>query len=83
MLTRPPAFSHTYGMANQSKMTVRVTSQRGASSISYSTGGRYVNLATNTISDSLSRQPIQPTSSEKAFWLSVLGIVTADVTSLP
>lgn len=70
-------------MANQSKLTIRVTSQRGSSGISYSTGGRYINLATNTVSDDLARQPVQPTSSEKAFWLSVLGIVTADVTSLP
>ena len=70
-------------MANQSKLTIRVASQRGASSISYSTGGRYINLATNTVHDDLSRLPVQPTASEKAFWLSVLALVTADVTALP
>jgi hypothetical protein len=70
-------------MASQAKLTVRVTSQRGSSAISYSTSGRYINLPTNAISDDLTRQPIQPTSSAKAFWLSVLAVVTADVNAMP
>lgn len=70
-------------MASQAKFTIRVTSQRGSSGISYSTSGRYISLPTNTLSADLSKQPVQPTSSEKAFWLSVLGVVQAHVTSLP
>ncbi len=70
-------------MASQSKFTIRVTAARGSSGISYSTSGRYVNLTTNTVRDDLTRQPIQPTTSEKAFWLSVLAAVTADVNALP
>jgi hypothetical protein len=70
-------------MASQAKLTVRVTSQRGSSGISYSTKGRYINLPTNAISDDLPRQPIQPTSSAKAFWLSVLAVVTADINAMP
>jgi hypothetical protein len=70
-------------MANQAKMTVRVTSQRGSSAVSISTAGRYISLPTNGISISEPRQPVQPTSSTKAFWLSVLAIVTEQITSLP
>jgi hypothetical protein len=70
-------------MANQAKMTVRVTSSRGASNINFSTAGAYISLSTNGISESLPRSPIQPTSSAKAFWLSVLAIVTSQVNALP
>jgi hypothetical protein len=62
-------------MASQAKLTIRVQSQRGSSRISYSTGGRYINLATNGLSADLAKQPIQPTSSAEAFWASVLAIV--------
>jgi hypothetical protein len=70
-------------MASQAKLTIRVGSQRGASSVQYSTAGRYISLSTNGLTDQLSRQPIQPTSSAKAFWLSVLAIVTADINAMP
>jgi hypothetical protein len=70
-------------MANQAKLTIRVTSSRGASNIAYSTTGRYISLPTNGITDTMPRQPIQPTSSAKAFWLSVLAVVTAEVNALP
>jgi hypothetical protein len=70
-------------MASQAKLTVRVTSQRGSSAIRYSTGGRYISLPTNALSDQLLRQPVQPTSSAKAFWLSVLDVVTADINAMP
>jgi hypothetical protein len=70
-------------MASQAKITVRVGSQRGGSSVQYSTAGRYISLPTNAINASLPRQPIQPTSSAKAFWLSVLAIVTAEINALP
>jgi hypothetical protein len=70
-------------MANQAKITIRVTSARGSSGISYSTSGRYVSLPTNGISDDLMQQPIQPTSSAKAFWQSVIAVVAADLAALP
>lgn len=63
-------------------MTVRVTSQRGSSGVSFSTAGRYISLPTNGISQDLARQPVQPTLSAKAFWQSVLVIVTAAVEAL-
>lgn len=70
-------------MANQAKMTVRVTSQRGSSGVSFSTAGRYINLPTNGVSADLTRQAVQPTASAKAFWQSVLAIVVAQVNALP
>lgn len=76
-------FAHNGCMANQAKLTVRVTSQRGSSGISFSTAGRYISLPVNGISADLTRQPVQPTASAKAFWLSVLAIVSAEVSALP
>ena len=70
-------------MASQAKMTVRVTAARGSSNVGISTSGRYINLTTNAINASMPQQPVQPTSSAKAFWLSVLAIVTAQIESLP
>jgi hypothetical protein len=72
-------------MAAVAKLTIRVQSSRGASRISYSTGGRYINLATNILGNDLMRQPVQPTSTDKAFWESVIAIVNADIiaSSLP
>lgn len=70
-------------MANLAKMTVRVTSQRGASNISFSTAGRYVSLATNGISVNLPRSAVQPTATSGAFWRSVLAVVQAQVALLP
>ena len=70
-------------MSNLAKMTVRVTSTRGASNVSFSSAGKYVSLATNGISVSLPRSPIQPTSTSGAFWRSVLAIVQAQVALLP
>lgn len=64
-------------------MVVRVGATRGASNVSISTSGRYVTLATNAINESMPRQPIQPTSSAKAFWTSVLTIVQAQLAALP
>lgn len=69
-------------MAHQAKMTIRVNSARGSSIVEFSTTGKYVSLATNGINEYLPRQPIQPTTSTKAFWQSVLAIVTAQVNAL-
>lgn len=66
-------------MAAESKITIRVTSSRGASTVRYSTTGRYVSFDTSGYQVSLPGQPIQPTSSLKAFWTSVLAIVQAEI----
>lgn len=70
-------------MAQQAKLVVRVGSSRGASSVGISTSGRYINLATNAINTNSPRQPIQPTTSAKDFWTSVLTIVQAQIAALP
>lgn len=61
------------------KLTIYVTANRGSSTISYSTTGRYVSLAVNDVKDLMQLQPIQPTSGSKAYWDSVLALVTADI----
>lgn len=66
-------------MASQSKITIRVGSSRGASTVSYTTTGQYVSFPTSGYQVSLTGQPIQPTSSLKAFWTSVLAIVQAQI----
>lgn len=68
-------------MATQAKLTIRVGSTRGASSVNYSSTGRYINLTTGGYQVSLPAQAIQPTASTKAFWLSVLAIVQAEITA--
>lgn len=70
-------------MAATSKIVITVRSSRGASTVSYSTKGRYVSFPTLGYQRDLTGQPIQPTSTLSAFWLSVLGIVTADITDNP
>lgn len=70
-------------MAQTARLTVRVGANRGSSNIGISTSGRYVNLQTNAINENLPRQPLQPTSSAKAFWTSVLTIVQAQIAALP
>ena len=71
------------GMASTAKIVIRVGSARGSSSVSYATKGRYVSFAVNGYERQLLDQPIQPTSSESAFWLSVLNAVVADLTANP
>lgn len=70
-------------MSQSAKLTVTVGANRGSSNVRISTSGRYVNLATNAINESMPRQPIQPTSSAKAFWTSVLTLVQAQIAALP
>lgn len=69
-------------MATPAKMTIRVDAARASSTVRISTAGRYLSLNTNQISEQLLSQPVQPTSSDKAFWLSVLAIVTAELNTL-
>ena len=69
-------------MANQAKLTIRVTAARGSSTVQFSTTGRYVSLTTGGISETLRQAPVQPTSSPEAFWLSILALVQAELTAL-
>lgn len=69
-------------MATKAKIVIDVTSSRGAATIRYSTKGRYVSFTTAGLTDQLLKQPIQPTTSLEAFWLSVLAIVQDDITAL-
>lgn len=62
-------------------MNITVTSQRGASTVTFSTKGTYISLPVNGIAKDLPRQPVQPTASSLAFWQSVLAIVTAQLPS--
>lgn len=61
------------------KLTIRLTSNRGSTTIQYSTTGRYVSLPVNDITDNMLLQPIQPSSGSKAFWNSVVALVAADI----
>lgn len=69
-------------MASRAEIVIRVTSSRGASTVSYTTKGRYVSFTTSGLTDQLLKQPIQPTTSLPVFWLSVLALVQADITAL-
>jgi hypothetical protein len=69
-------------MANTAKLTVRVTSARGSSTVGFSTGGRYVSLTTGGLSTTAGKQPIQPTANAVVFWQSVLTIVSAQLAAL-
>lgn len=66
-------------MAQRARISIWVTSTRGASQIRYNTIGRYVSTDVNTLANTLSGQPIQPTSSAAAFWESVIAAVVADI----
>jgi hypothetical protein len=68
-------------MASTAQITITVSSTRGASTISYRTKGRYVSFTTAGLAETLNREPIQPTSSLSAFWLSVLGAVESNITA--
>jgi len=66
-------------MATRARISITVTSTRGASQIRYNTVGRYVSTNVNTISDFLQDQPILTTASPEAFWTAVIAIVKADI----
>lgn len=69
-------------MADLAKLTIRVTSNRGSSNVMIASSGRYVRLVTGGINLQALGEPVQPSTSAKAFWLSVLTIVQAQITAL-
>lgn len=70
-------------MASISRITITVTSSRGASTVKISSNGRYISFPTRGYDRALTGEPIQPTSTLGAYWLSVLGIVLANITANP
>lgn len=70
-------------MATTAKMTVYVTSTRGASRVRIVMNGKYVSFPVNAPSFNLAAQPLMTTASQGAFWRQVLGIVTTNVNTLP
>lgn len=70
-------------MASMAKMTIRVTSSRGASTVRISSNGRYVSFNTSGYQRTLTGQPVQPTTSLAAFWTSILAIVQESITTTP
>jgi hypothetical protein len=70
-------------MASQGKLTIRVGSSRGASSVSFTSVGQYVSTPVSGYAVVLNGQPIQPTTDTKTFWLSVLALVQAEIESEP
>ncbi len=70
-------------MASMAKMTIRVGSSRGASTVSISSNGRYVSFNTSGYQRTLSGQPVQPTTSLETFWASILAIVQESLTTTP
>jgi len=69
-------------MADQAKMTIRVVGTRAGSSVQFSTAGRYKGLVTAGTTVDMPMQAVQPTSSSKAFWTSVLALVEAKIATL-
>lgn len=70
-------------MATTAKLTLFVTSTRGASRVRIGTTGKYVSTPVNDIELNLPGQPLLSTSTSKAFWLQVLAIATTNISALP
>lgn len=68
-------------MASKSEISIRVQARRGSTVVQYTSKGRYVSFTTAGYNRQLNRQPIQPSTSLKAYWLSVLELVVADITA--
>lgn len=68
-------------MASGAKLTIRVTSARGHSTITYGTAGRYVSLPVGDVGTTMNNQTLLPTSGSKAFWEAVLPLVLANITA--
>lgn len=71
------------GMATLAKMTIRVTSARGSSTVSFSSSGSYVSTPENGYSVTLTGEPILPTTDQKTFWTAVIAAVQGNITANP
>lgn len=65
----------------QTKLTIRITENRGSMTLQYSTVGQVAGLVTNDVTDVLQRAPLPPKTGSKAYWESVLNQVLADITA--
>lgn len=63
----------------QTKLTIRITENRAAMTLQYSTTGKVAGLITNDVTDSIQRAPLPPKTGSKAYWESVLTQVLADI----
>jgi len=63
----------------QTKLTIRITENRGSMTLSYSTVGKVAGLVTNDVKDSIQRAPLPPKTGSKAYWESVINQVLADI----
>lgn len=70
-------------MASMAKITVRVTSSRGASVVQFTSAGQYVSTPENGYNVTLTGQPLLPTTDQKTFWTAVLTAVQANITANP
>lgn len=65
----------------QTKLTIRITENRGSMTLSYSTTGKVAGLVTNDVRDIIQRAPLPPKTGSKAYWESVVTQVLADITA--
>lgn len=65
----------------QTKLTIRITENRAAMTLSYSTAGKVAGLFTNDVGDIIQRAPLPPKTGSKAYWEAVLTQVLADITA--
>lgn len=70
-------------MATTAKLTIFVTSTRGASKVRVGTVGKYVSTPVNDIELTLAGQPLFSTASSKVFWQAVMAAATNAIAALP
>ena len=70
-------------MSAESKLTIRVSSSRGASTIRYSTTGKYGRLLTNGLNDVMTELPLLTTTSSRDFWTAVLPFIVSSIAPVP
>lgn len=69
-------------MADQAKLTIRVSSGKTASTVAVATTGRYRGLATNTVRFELLGEPMFTTADALHYWNAVLAVVQAQIVAL-
>jgi hypothetical protein len=70
-------------MANQAKLTVRVTHNRSGSTVQFSTTGRYFGLTTGGYNRTVQGLPVYSNSDAAVFWAAVAAEVAANLTATP
>jgi hypothetical protein len=70
-------------MARNSKITIRVTSNRSGTSVQFRTTGLYKSLTTAGYQRTITDLPLQNTTSLDTFWAGVLAAVQTSLTTDP